>query len=63
MEALLKRIWNTDNLTLNTAPKWKDMRISYIPINLDDMRNIAYILKFIRNQEIKVIKTNYETQG
>jgi len=63
MEILLKRIWNTNNLTLNTTPKWKDMRILYIPINLDDMRNIAYILKFIRNQEIKVIKTNYETQG
>ena len=63
METLLKRIWNTNNLTLNTMPKWKDMRILYIPINLDDMRNIAYILKFIRNQEIKVIKTNYETQG
>jgi len=63
MEILLKRIWNTNNLTLNTTPKWKDMRLSYIPINLDNMRNIAYILKFIRNQEIKVIKTNYETQG
>ena len=45
METLLKRIWNTNNLALNTSPKWKDMRISYIPINLGDMRSIAYIPK------------------
>jgi len=45
METLLKRIWNTNNLTLNTTPKWKDMRISYIPINLDDKRSIANIPK------------------
>ena len=47
METLLKRIWNTNNLTLNTMPKWKNMRISYIPINLDDMRSIVNIPKYL----------------
>jgi len=45
METLLKRIWDTNNLTSNIMPKWKDMRISYIPINLDDIRSNADISK------------------
>jgi len=43
MEIFLKRIWDTNNLTSDTMLKWKDMQISYIPINLEDMRSIADI--------------------
>lgn len=45
MEIFLKRTWDTNNLTADTMLKWKDMRISYIPINLEDMRSIADIPK------------------
>ena len=40
-------------LNFDTTPKWKDMRISYIPINLDDMRNIAYMPKLGAIQWLK----------
>ena len=43
MEMCLKLIWNINNLTSGTMLKWKDMRISYIPISLDDMRSKARI--------------------
>jgi len=45
MKIFLELIWNINNLTSDTMLKWKDMRISYIPINLDDMRSIADIPK------------------
>jgi len=45
MEIFLKRIWNINNLTSDTMLKWKDMRISYIRKNLEDMRSIADIPK------------------
>jgi len=45
MEIFLKLIWDINNLTSDTMLKWKDMQISYIPINLDDMRSIADIPK------------------
>jgi len=56
MEIFLKRIWNTNNLTSDTMLKWKDMRISYIPINLEDMRSMADIKKLSAMQEQEILR-------
>jgi len=54
MEIFLKLIWDINNLTSDIMLKWKDMRILYIPINLDNMRSIADIPKLTEMQFSKI---------
>ena len=63
MKALLKRIWNTKNLTLNTTSKWKDMQNSSILINLDDKRSIANILMLSEMPDAPRLEIEGENNG